>query len=110
MNIGLMVGIAAGIMMLTLIVGYAVCKYRVRRLGRTACRRRKTPSSSANDPSVTPETRLLSGVVADHERLKTTSTALLCRDLAPSSYRHAQKTLNGYDGDKRKVDVNEWYV
>jgi len=64
MNIGLIVGIAAGVVILTLILAYAVCKYRVgrvRRLGRAACRGKAL--RCGKDPGVTAETGLLSGVV-----------------------------------------------
>ena len=112
MNIGLIVGIAAGVVILTLIVAYAVCKYRggrVRRLGRAACRA-KVPRTLDKDPAVTAETGLLAGGVTDHNGRKTTTTPLLCRD--PAANYSMQKTANGFDSEvrRKRKDVNEWYV
>jgi len=110
MNIGLIAGIAAGIIILTLIVAYAVCKYRrgrIRRLGRAA--RCGKAARSGKDAGVAAETVLLSGGVGDHERRKPT-TPLLYHD--PTSNYPSQKTSNGVDSDMRRKrkDVNEWYV
>ena len=109
MNIGLIGGIAAGIVVLTLILAYAVCKYRGGRRG-SAAGRGKGPRAPGMDPGVTAETGLLSGVVADHDGRKTTTTPLLYRD--PASNNAAQKTANGFDSDlrRKRKDVNEWYV
>ena len=110
MNIGLIAGIATAVLVLSLVLAYAVCKYRggrARRLGRAA-RRGKVPRTG-KDPSVTAETGLLPGGITDHDSRKTT-TPLLCRDRA-LNYT-SQKTANGFDSDVRhkRKDVNEWYV
>jgi len=121
MNIGLIVGIAAGVIILTLIIAYAACKYRggrVRRLGRAARRGKAGVGGGGpgnKEPAgVTAETRLLVGGVIDHpgDARKTTTTPLLCRDLAASNYSTSHKTANGFDSDMRRKrkDVNEWYV
>ena len=112
MNIGLIAGIAAGIIILTLVLVYAVRKYRigrVRRLGRAA-RRAKAPAPG-KEPSVTAETGLLTGAITDHDGRKMTTTPLLYRDPAATNYS-SQKTVNGFDSDlrRKRKDVNEWYV
>jgi len=112
MNIGLIAGIAAGIIILTLVLVYAVRKYRigrVRRLGRAA-RRGKAPAPG-KDPIVTAETGLLTGGITDHDGRKMTTTPLLYRDTAATNYS-SHKAVNGFDSDlrRKRKDVNEWYV
>jgi len=115
MNIGLIAGIAAGVIVLTAVLAYAVCKYhvgRARRLSRAARRGKAVCLGAGKDPGASAETGLLTGaLMVDHEGRKTTTTPLLHRDPA-ANYAPPQKAANGFDSEARRKrkDVNEWYV